>query len=205
MTTTATHSDSSVTIDTSVETYSRTKSVVFFKTDGTYGGLSNMCGGFPLSVNGIEIRNSESLYQSCRFPDHPEVQNLILDQRSPLLSKNVSKPHRKDKSRTDWDMVQVEVMWWCLRVKLLQNWDEFGGLLWMSGQRPIVEESRKDTFWGTKSTDEGTLVGSNVLGKLLMELRHRYLTDKESLRIVDPPGIPNFRLMGGEIGTLTTS
>ena len=205
MTTTATHSDSSVTVDTSVETYSRTKSVVFFKTDGTYGGLSNMCGGFPLSVNGIEIRNSESLYQSCRFPGHPEVQNLILDQTSPLLSKNVSKPHRKDKSRTDWDMVQVEVMWWCLRVKLLQNWDEFGGLLWMSGQRPIVEESRKDTFWGTKSTDEGTLVGSNVLGKLLMELRHRYLTDKESLRIVDPPGIPNFRLMGGEIGTLTTS
>ena len=203
MTTTAIHSDSSVTVDTSVETYSRTKSVVFFKTDGTYGGLSNMCGGFPLSVNGIEIRNSESLYQSCRFPDHPEVQNLILDQTSPLLSKNVSKPHRKDKSRTDWDMVQVEVMWWCLRVKLLQNWDEFGGLLWMSGRRPIVEESRKDTFWGTKSTDEGTLVGSNVLGKLLMELRHRYLTDKESLRIVDPPGIPNFRLMGKEIRTIT--
>ena len=205
MTTTATHSDSYVTVDTSVETYSRTKSVVFFKTDGTYGGLSNMCGGFPLSVNGIEIRNSESLYQSCRFPGHPEVQNLILDQTSPLLSKNVSKPHRKDKSRTDWDMVQVEVMWWCLRVKLLHNWDEFGGLLWMSGQRPIVEESRKDTFWGTKSTDEGTLVGSNVLGKLLMELRHRYLTDKESLRIVDPPGIPNFQLMGQEIGTITTS
>ena len=205
MTTTATHSDSSVTVDTSVETYSRTKSVVFFKTDGTYGGLSNMCGGFPLSVNGIEIRNSESLYQSCRFPDHPYVQELILDQTSPLLSKNVSKPHRKDKTRSDWEKVQVEVMWWCLRVKLLQNWDEFGGLLWMSGQRPIVEESRKDTFWGTKSNDEGTLVGSNVLGKLLMELRHRDLTDKESLRIVDPPGIPNFRLMGGEIGTLTTS
>jgi type I restriction enzyme S subunit len=205
MTTTATRSNSSVTVDSSVETYSRTKSVVFFKTDGTYGGLSNMCGRFPLSVNGIEIRNSESLYQSCRFPDHPEVQNLILDQTSPLLSKNVSKPHRKDKSRTDWDMVQIEVMWWCLKVKLLQNWDEFGGLLWMSGRRPIVEESRKDTFWGTKSTDEGTLVGSNVLGKLLMELRHRYLTDKESLWIVDPPGIPNFRLMGDEIRTLTTA
>ena len=109
MTTTAPRSDSSVTVDTSVETYSRPKCVVFFKTDGTYGGLSNMCGGFPLSVNGIEIRNSESLYQSCRFPDHPHVQELILDQTSPLLSKNVSKPHRKDKSRTDWDLVQVEV------------------------------------------------------------------------------------------------
>jgi hypothetical protein len=93
-------------------------------------------------------------------------------------------------------------MWWCLQVKLLQNWDEFGGLLWMSGQRPIVEESRKDTFWGTKSMEEGTLVGSNVLGKLLMELRHRYLTDKESLRVVGPPKIRNFRLMGEEIGTL---
>lgn len=203
MTTTAPRSDSSVTVDTSVETYSRPKCVVFFKTDGTYGGLSNMCGGFPLSVNGIEIRNSESLYQSCRFPDHPFVQELILDQTSPLLSKNVSKPHRKDKSRTDWDMVQVEIMWWCLRVKLVQNWDEFGGLLWMSGQRPIVEESRKDTFWGTKSREDGTLVGSNVLGKLLMDLRSRYLTDKESLKVVEPPRIGNFRLMGGGIRTIT--
>ena len=192
----------SVNVTTTVETYRRSGSVVFLKTDGTYGGFSNMCGGFPLSVNGIGIRNSESLYQSCRFPDYPEVQRLIIDQTSPLLSKNVSKPHRKDKTRSDWEEVQVEVMWWCLRVKLLQNWDEFGGLLWMSGQRPIVEESRKDTFWGTKSMEEGVLVGSNVLGKLLMELRHRYLTDKESLRVVGPPKIRNFRLMGEEIGTL---
>lgn len=205
MTTSATRSDSSVKVDTSVETYSRSGSVVFFKTDGTYGGLSNMCGGFPLSVNRVGIRNSESLYQSSRFPDHPDVQKLIIDQTSPLLSKNVSKPHRKDKTRSDWEEVQVEVMWWCLRVKLLQNWDEFGGLLWMTGNRPIVEESRKDTFWGTKSTEEVTLVGSNVLGKLLMELRHRYHTDRESLKIVVPPKIGNFRLMGGEVGTLTTS
>lgn len=191
-----------VSVTTVVETYPRSGSVVFFKTDGTFGGLSNMCRGFPLKVNGVEIRNSESLYQSCRFPDYPEIQTLIIEQTSPLLSKNVSKPHRKEKTRSDWEEIQVEVMWWCLRVKLLQNWDEFGGLLWMTGKRPIVEESRKDTFWGTKSTDDGTLVGSNVLGKLLMDLRSRYLSDRESLKVVGPPRIENFRLIGEEIGTL---
>src|SRR2546426_7568195 len=35
----------------------------------------------------------------------------------------------------------------------------------------IVEDSRKDDFWGAKASDEGTLVGMNVLGRLLMELR----------------------------------
>lgn len=191
-----------VTIDPTIETWSRRGSVVFFRTDGTFGGLSNMCGGFPLTVNGVGVRNSESLYQSCRFPDYPEVQRLIIGQSSPLLSKNVSKPHRRDKTRSDWDAVQVDVMWWCLRLKLLQNWDEFGGLLWMTGTRPIVEESRKDTFWGTKSTDDGTLVGSNVLGKLLMNLRTRYMNDKDSLRVVSPPPIPNFRFLGKDVGII---
>lgn len=100
------------------DTYVRAKSVVFLKTKEKYGGLSNMRAGFPLRVNGIEIRTSEALYQVCRFPDHPEVQRLIIEQNSPMAAKNVSKPHRAEKCRPDWDEVMVEVMRWCLRVKL---------------------------------------------------------------------------------------
>ena len=189
------------------ETYERTKCAVFLDTKGTYGGLSNMASGFPLRVNGIEIRTSEALYQCCRYPHDPATQQWVLDQKSPLWTKKVT--GREDRSRPDWPDVRVQVMRWCLRVKLCQHLDAFGGLLWMSGARPIVEESRKDEFWGTKAQEDGSLVGVNVLGKLLMELRDEYKAslggDRSRFTRVAPLEIPDFRLLGQEIGTITTA
>ena len=108
------------------------------------GGLGRF--DFPLHVQRTRIHTSEALYQACRFPHLPEVQRLIIGQASPMTAKMKSKPHRKD-SRTDWDRVRVKVMRWCLRVKLAQNWEKFSELLGRTGDRPIVEESRKDDFW----------------------------------------------------------
>lgn len=177
-------------------TYDRASSVVFLKTDAPFGGLSNMAGGFPLRVNGIRILTSEALYQACRFPHRPEVQTLIIEQKSPMTAKMKSKPYRHD-SRPDWDQVRVKIMRWCLRVKLAQNWRAFSELLLATGEWPIVEESRKDDFWGAKATDDGTLVGMNVLGRLLMELREAVKADgRELLMRVQPLAIPDF-LLGG--------
>jgi type I restriction enzyme S subunit len=185
-------------------TYDRASSVVFLKTDEPFGGLSNMAGGLPLRVNGIRIRTSEALYQACRFPHRPNVQNLIIEQNSPMTAKMKSKPYRHD-SRPDWDQVRVKIMRWCLRVKLAQNWRAFSELLLETDERPIVEESRKDDFWGAKATDDGTLVGMNVLGRLLMELREAVKAeDPESLMHVKPLGIPNFLLGGRPIEAVTS-
>jgi len=180
-------------------TYNRASSVVFLKTDAPFGGLSNMAGGYPLRVNGIRILTSEALYQACRFPHRPEVQTLIIGQKSPMTAKMKSKPYRHD-SRPDWDQVRVKIMRWCLRVKLAQNWRVFSELLLATGERPIVEESRKDDFWGAKATDDGTLVGMNVLGRLLMELREAVKADgRELLMRVQPLAIPDFLLGGRQI------
>lgn len=180
-------------------TYDRTSSVVFLKTDAPFGGLSNMAGGFPLRVNGIRIRTSEALYQACRFPHRPEVQALIIEQTSPMTAKMKGKPYRHD-SRPDWDHVRVKIMRWCLRVKLAQNWRVFSTLLLETGDRPIVEESRKDPFWGAMVTVNGTLVGMNVLGRLLMELREAVKAEeRESLMHVKPLDIPGFLLAGRPI------
>src|SRR5581483_637496 len=117
------------------------------------------------------------------------VQRLIIGQTSPMTAKMKSKPHRKD-SRPDWDRVRVKVMRWCLRVKLAQNWAKFSELLLRTGDRPIVEESRRDEFWGAKPVDEQTLVGRNVLGRLLMELRETFKSEGHgAFRIVEPPDI----------------
>jgi len=181
-------------------TYDRDDSVVFLKTDEPFGGLSNMAGGFPLCVNGIRILTSEALYQACRFPHRPEVQTLIIEQRSPMTAKMKSKPYRHD-SRPDWDRVRVKIMRWCLRVKLAQNWRTFSALLLETGTRSIVEESRKDDFWGAKAIDEQILVGVNVLGRLLMELREAIKTEEQdSLLRVKPLSISDFLLDGRPVG-----
>ena len=116
---------------TTSERYSRVGSVVVSKTKKRWGGLSNMCGGFPLVVNGIEFRTSESLYQSCRYPEYPEVQRYVIDQTSPMMSKRI--PNRSELTRPDWDEVRVEIMRWCLRVKLSQHLDDVRGIVVVDG------------------------------------------------------------------------
>jgi len=183
-----------------VRSYRVADCVVFRKTNERFGGLSNMASGFPLEVEGIRILTSEALYQACRFPHKPEVQRLVIQQASPMTAKMKSKPHRKN-TRSDWEKVRVKIMRWCLRVKLAQNWQKFSELLLATGDRPIVEESRKDDFWGAKAADEERLVGLNVLGRLLMELREEVRTPNgEHLKRIEPPSIPQFILYGRPIG-----
>jgi len=191
-----------------VRKYDPATSVVFCKTDEEFGGLSNMAPGFPLCVNGINIRTSEALYQACRFPHHPNVQRLIIKERSPMAAKMKSKPHRRF-TREDWDAdwnvvpVRVKIMRWCLRVKLSQNFDTFGALLLRTGNRNIVERKRATDFWGAKATDDGLLVGENTLGRLLMELREELKTsDSNRWRSVRPLDIPDFLLLEEPIKTV---
>lgn len=179
-----------------VRTYRIGECISFRKTNEPYGGLSNMAGGFPLRVNGVLIHSSEALYQACRFPHLPDVQLLILREKSPMTAKMVSKPHRH-RSRQDWDRIRVRVMRWALRVKLAMHWDKFSQLLLSTESRAIVEDSRRDDFWGALHRGEDTLVGMNVLGRLLMELREELMaSDRDRLRVVAPPDIPGFTLIG---------
>ena len=185
-----------------LRTYDPATSIVFLKTKERFGGLSNMAAGFPLRVSGICIRTSEALYQACRFPHMPQLQRRIIDERSPMTAKMRGKPFRKD-SRPDWDSVRVKIMRWCLRVKLAQNWHNFSNLLFATGCRPIVEKSRKDDFWGAKVAEDSSLVGMNVLGRLLMELREQMKIDQaESLQAVQPLLIPEFLLFQKPIETV---
>jgi NADAR domain len=94
------------------------------------------------------------------------------------------------------------IMKWCLRVKLAANWMAFSQLLNETGERPIVEDSRKDDFWGAKPKADDYLEGRNVLGRLLMELRQKLRDDPGGLQIVRPVPIPDFTLLTRPIGTI---
>lgn len=184
-----------------VREYKANEVVWFRKTKEAFGGLSNMCSGYPLEVNGYKIRSSEALYQACRFPNLPDVQRLIIAEKSPMTAKMKSKPHRGN-TREDWDNVRVAIMRWSLQVKLAQNFMKFGKLLEETHPKQIVEDSRKDRFWGAvrEKDDDNTLIGVNALGRLLMELRQKYMSEKRyDLLVVEPLQINNFKLFGEEI------
>lgn len=163
-----------------------------------------MAGGFPLVVNDTTIWSAEALYQACRFPHDLEIQKIVLAERSAMTAKMKSKKYRQQHTRSDWESIRVKVMKWCLRVKLAQNWQRFGDVLRSTGDKPIVEESRKDDFWGAKRSKDGKLIGWNVLGRLLMELRQELASsDSDYLKSVPVPDIRDFILLGEAIRPIT--
>ena len=157
-----------------------------------------MAPGYKIVVNGHEFLTSEALYQCCRFPDHPHIQKQIMLQKSPMTAKDISRTYFY-LTRTDWDLVRVRIMRWCIYAKLISNWYSFGDLLDSTGKKDIVEDSYKDTFWG--ATWNGSYFwGTNALGRLLMQAREMYRKNRFSTYLVlPPPNIPNFLLLGEQI------
>lgn len=183
--------------------YHKEDSCIFKKNNEEFGGLSNMASGFPLRVNGVEIRTTEALYQACRFPHLPEIQQKIIEQKSPMLVKMISNAN-KSKSREDWDNIRINVMKWCINIKLAQNFVSFGAVIHETGLKNIIENSANDNFWGAIPNKEGTIfTGKNALGRLLMDLRQVfYGKDTFSLLFIEPPQIENFLLFNEPIGTI---
>lgn len=188
-----------------VTTYDIEQCSVFCKVKQEFGGFSNMSHDFQVNINGVLMKNTEALYQACRYPDLIAVQQAIITQHSGMGSKMKSKRYAAQ-TRADWLDVRVAVMEWCIRIKLAQNFERFGALLESAGDKPIVELSRRDSFWGAKLTSTGTLVGQNVLGKLLSAIRDEYVSAtpeaREAMRYVEPPKIDNFLLLGQPIDAI---
>jgi len=173
--------------------------ITFAKTDGKFGALSNMAPGHNLFVNEINIRSSEILYQACRFPLFPQIQQEIIDVKSPMDAKKISR-HYISYSRQDWDSVKFKVMKWCLEVKLIQNFSSFSELLISTGDKAIVEYSAKDSLWGANPKSQDTLVGVNALGRLLMELREKIKVGNLTPNtVIAPVNIPAFSLFDKRI------
>ena len=182
---------------------------VVYRVGEQFGGLSNMSNEYPLLVNGVEIGSSEALYQACRFPHHPDWQREILDAPHAMRSKMASKKeNRREDSRHDWMERRVEIMRWCLRLKLQQHFGDFFNVLKSTGDRMIVERSRKDRFWGAVPDGDALLRGENMLGKLLMELRDEVVewmnAEGDDVEWPDllPLDIPQFELLGRKITDL---
>ena len=184
---------------TSIRKYPVSESIVFHKTTAAYGGLSNMAAGFSLNVNDVVIPTAEHLYQACRFPNDPGLQQESISIPSPMTAKWVGRKHI-EKTRKDWDQVRFKIMQCELELKLSQNWIDFSNLLISTENKQIVELSPKDKIWG--AVKEGDfLIGTNALGRLLMFIRETFVKTNNQLFCVDPLNIPDFYFLGHPIET----
>lgn len=181
------------------QTYQRDQCVVFHRAREAWGAFSNMAGGFPLAVNGATWRTSEALFQACKFPDAPEVQRMILAEASPIAVKMRIKAHA-GRIRPDWFAINGAIMRWCVALKCARHAAVFAPLLAETGDRAIVEESRRDDFWGAIPAPDGlTLTGRNALGRLWEETRAAWRADPARAAVVAPPAVPGLLLLGDAI------
>lgn len=182
-----------------IRTYNTKDAIVFRKTTEAFGGLSNMASGYALYINEIIIPSSEHLYQAMRYPTNPEIQHEIIIQDNAMKAKMVSNKYKAQFSRPDWDKIQIKVMRWALEIKLAQNWDKFNTILKETQDRPIVEFATDDKIWGAKPYGTNELIGTNALGRLLMELREKYVMTNNRLYCVNPPNVPALLLYNQHI------
>ena len=171
---------------------------IFKKTHEQWGGYSNMASGYPLLINNFNIRSSEALYQALKYTEHPDIQLKILEQTSPMTAKMVAKPF-KELIRPDFEMIKIRIMKWCVYAKLLCNYEKFSYLLLESESKIIVEESRRDNFWGAKRTQDNKLIGVNVLGRILMEARENLKKGTIQDNLLPFQTIDNFKILGKNI------
>jgi hypothetical protein len=84
-----------------------------------------------------------------------------------------------------------------VHLKLVSHWVKFGNLLMETGEKEIVEISKKDSFWGMipQVSNTGILVGENKLGEILVRFRDLIRTEGTRSELVNWNPDHQFRIM----------
>ena len=126
--------------------------------------LSNFS-AFRVLWRGVDFDTSEAAYHWAKFPHLPLLQAEIVAARSAHGAFKLAEANR-GLARPDWPDVRVGAMWEILREKALQH-EYVRRKLLETGDRELVEDSWRDSFWGWGPGQDG----ENMLGRLWMEVR----------------------------------
>lgn len=140
--------------------------ILFYETE--YYMFSNFS-AFAVQYNGRIWMTSEHAYQAAKFDD-VEVTDLIHKSLSAHDSKKIAHTY-KNKIKSNWDEIKISVMEDLIRAKISMHPFIRQNLI-ESGNRVIMEDSHKDSFWG-RGVD---FQGRNELGKVWMRIREELLT-----------------------------
>ena len=130
---------------------------------------------FKVEWNGYLYSSLEEAYQAASFMgSDEELVEKIKHSHSADEAQRIAYANR-DKQRSDWNEVKLEIMEELLRLKIEQNPYVKQKLL-QTEDYLIVEDSPKDSFWGWGPNRDG----ENNLGKLWMKLREE-IKKKETI------------------------
>jgi predicted NAD-dependent protein-ADP-ribosyltransferase YbiA (DUF1768 family) len=118
-------------------------------------------------IDGVTFKCSETLFQIMKFTDKEVVQD-VYKRNNKKWAMHWEKEYRRD----DWPQMIIDALKFCLQMKYEQC-DEFRKELERSQGLFIVEDEtgRRSTSYGVQLKDSCLYEGSNLLGRLLMELR----------------------------------
>ena len=133
--------------------------------EGEYRWLSNFWWS-PITVTGMKYQNVEGAYQAAKTIN---IANRITF--SDMTGGQAKRAGRNVILRPDWDFVKLEIMELCLRAKFM-TYKDLAEKLIATGSVDIIElNTWGDTTWGQIEAKDGSLIGDNLLGKLLMNIR----------------------------------
>ncbi len=135
----------------------------FYYEYGPDGYLSNFYAS-PFMLEGAAWPTVEHYYQSRKTLDTAYAER-IRTAATPDEAKRLGNDPECT-LRPDWRDRKVEVMRAAIRAKFTQN-EDLGERLRNTGDAKLMEDSKKDYYWGVGADG----CGKSMLGKLLMELR----------------------------------
>ena len=134
-----------------------------------YSFLSNsfLC---PVSFEGLDYTNAESLFQSCKF--RKVKSRKVFTNMGPnsaiLKGRHVT-------LRDDWEDVKEKYMYRVVKAKFQQNPDLKQKLLDTKEEELINGNMKHDNFWGKCYCEKCTnRFGRNKLGEILMKVRKEF-------------------------------
>ena len=152
--------------------YARDQACGFRFSRTEWGAFSNFQPlAVPIAAGPWTFATSEHVYQACKFPARPDIQQRIAEAPT---AREAAAIGRTPGLGIDpgWNARRVDVMRWVLRMKREANQAEIDAVLAATGDRPIVEVSVRDPWWGARPVSD-RYEGRNVLGRLWMELRQQ--------------------------------
>ena len=152
--------------------YAKDQVCGFRFSNAAWGAFSNFQPlAVPIAAGLWTFSSSEAVYQAGKFGMHPDVQQRIAEAPTAREAAAIGRTPGLGIDPA-WNAQRIDVMRWVLRMKREANAAAIDAVLADTGDRPIVEVSTRDPWWGARPVAD-RYEGRNVLGRLWMELRQQ--------------------------------
>ena len=142
--------------------YARDQVCGFRLARAAWGAFSNFQPlAVPIAAGPWTFFTSEVVYQAAKFGARPDVQRRIAEAPT---AREAAAIGRTPGLGIDpgWNAQRVDVMRWVLRVKSEANQAEIDAVLAATGDRPIVEVSTRDPWWGARPVSHPTQLAAGA-------------------------------------------